>query len=275
MIYNEIYNFCKVRNIGTCYKNGDTPTPRVKFITDLLDKQGIEYVLDIYEDDKGPELTSKSRIKSFNDYINGKFKGKSRKNLFFNIILKGTSSKMVIAHHDIVNPNTDNANDNSCSVINAIAIKKYKPHINVVIVDGEEVGGIGSTRLSKQIKNGDFGFIDWVLNLELTGKGGKYFFIGNNPGPLFTKVKNMFNCPTVDVPFNDSVIMRKFGIDSIVINPLPPLPDGEKSRVQFNDGKYLDFNMLFNCHSPKDTVETISPTDMKEFVEEVVFKILQ
>jgi hypothetical protein len=47
----------------------------------------------------------------------------------------------------------DNANDNSASVINAIMIKKLLPSINVILLDGEEFGGIGSQRvLSKLIK---------------------------------------------------------------------------------------------------------------------------
>jgi hypothetical protein len=32
--------------------------------------------------------------------------------------------------------------------------------------------------------------------------------------------------------------------------------------------------MLYNCHSSKDTIDTISVSDMKEFVEDVVLKIL-
>ena len=84
----------------------------------------------------------------------------------------------------------------------------------------------------------------------------------------------MFDCPVVRTPFNDAVTLRKYGIDSTVINPLPPLPEGQESKVQFNDGKFLDFNLLYNCHSPSDTLSTISPEDMKEFVEEVILKIL-
>ena len=69
------------------------------------------------------------------------------------------------------------------------------PQINVVLLDGEECGGIGSQRLSNQILNGEFSKIDWVLNLELTGKGGQYFFIGNYPGKLHDHIKNLFDCP--------------------------------------------------------------------------------
>ena len=167
-MYNKIYDFCKVRNFGGVYSNGDKPTPRVQFLMQLLESEGIDYELDTYQ---------------------------SRGNTCFNIILKGESDRMVVAHHDIVNPNIDNANDNSASVINAIMIKKLMPHINVVLLDGEECGGLGSQRTSEQINDGYFGQIDWVLNLELTGKGGKYFFIGNYPGKLSDHIKSIFDCP--------------------------------------------------------------------------------
>jgi hypothetical protein len=79
----------------------------------------------------------------------------------------------------LLNARIDNANDNSASVINVIATKKLRPNVHAVIVDGEEYGGIGESYIDKQIKKGNFGNIDWVLNFELTGKGGKRFFIGD------------------------------------------------------------------------------------------------
>ena len=246
-MYNKIYDFCKVRNFGGVYSNGDKPTPRVQFLMQLLESEGIDYELDTY---------------------------KSRGNTCFNIILKGDSDRMVVAHHDIVNPNIDNANDNSASVINAIMIKKLMPHINVVLLDGEECGGLGSQRASEQINEGYFGTIDWVLNLELTGRGGKYFFIGNYPGKLTNHIKSIFDCPIVRTPYNDSVTFRKNGIDSVVINPIPPLNEGQTSSVKWDDQTDLDFSMLRTCHSEKDTIDTIDINDMKEFVEGVVLKII-
>jgi hypothetical protein len=245
-MYNKIYDFCKVRNIGGTYSNSNEPTPRVQFLMQLLESEGIDYELDTYQ---------------------------SRGNTCYNLILKGESDRMVVAHHDIVNPNIDNANDNSASVINAIMIKKLMPEINVVLLDGEECGGLGSQRVSDQINDGYFNTIDWVLNLELTGKGGKYFFIGNYPGRLSDHIKSIFDCPITNTPYNDSVTFRKNRIDSVVINPIPPLSEG-KSSVKWNDDTYLDFSMLYNCHSSKDTISTISVDDMKEFVEDVVLKIL-
>jgi hypothetical protein len=246
-MYSKIYDFCKVRNEGSIYYNDpQIPTNRVIFLLKLLKSESIDYELDIF-----PYSDTSA----------------------YNIILKGTSNKMVVAHHDIVNPRTDNANDNSASVINAIMIKKLRPDMNVVILDAEEVGGYGSKRVSEQIKSGYFGNIDWVLNLELTGKGGKNFFIGNYPGRLQNHIVKLFNCPIVDTPFNDSVIFRKNGIDSCVINPLPILENGKKSHIKFGDN-FLDHSLLFNCHTNKDSIETIDTSDMKEFVEDVVLKII-
>jgi hypothetical protein len=36
---------------------------------------------------------------------------------------------------------------------------------------------------------------------------------------------------------------------------------------------YLDSRYIYNCHSNRDTVETIDTMDMKEFVEDVVKNI--
>jgi hypothetical protein len=253
-MYEKIYDFCKVRNVGGIYKNGtETIPPRVQFLINLLDEEGIEYILDKFE---------------FNRYDDKKCFG-------YNIIMKGTSSKMVVAHHDIVNPNIDNANDNSASVINAIMVKKLRPEINVVLLDGEEAGGLGSEVISEKINDGYFGHIDWVLNLELTGRGGKYFFIGNYPGKLTDHIKSIFDCPIYQTPYNDSVTFRSYGIDSVVINPIPPLNEGKISSVKWKDECYLDNSMLKNCHSDRDTIETIDVDDMREFVEDVVLKILE
>ena len=246
-MYSKIYDFCKIRNEGPIrYNDPQIPTNRVIFLLKLLKSESIHYELDIFP---------------------------YRETSAYNLILKGSSSKMVVAHHDIVNPDIDNANDNSASVINAIMIKKLMPEMNVILLDGEEYGGVGSQRVSNQIKSGYFGNIDWVLNLELTGKGGKHFFIGDYPGPLTNHIKSLFDCPIVRTPFNDSVIFRKNGIDSCVINPLPPTD--KNTQVKWDETTYLQFDLLFNCHSSKDTIDTIDPKDMQEFVEEVVLKILK
>lgn len=325
-MYSKIYDFCKVKNKGNCFRNGSEPTPRVNFITALCNEMGLDYEIDIFSDEKSgasqdydirdfryilntlppekrkeaeaiyKEFDSKVRILSRNlslgaeglEDAEGEFdkledeyseklrmlvgeKVKKEINNYFNIVLSGSSDKFVVAHHDIVNPDSDNANDNSCSVINALMIKKLRPEVNVVILDGEEFGGIGSQHLSDRIKNGDFP-CKWVLNLELTGKGGKNFFVGAMGTPLTEWIANRFECPIVNVPFNDSIIFRKNGINSTVINPLPITE--EKGPIVNKDGQHLAYKMLFNCHSPKDSVDTIDPEDMEEFVNEICLKII-
>jgi len=239
-MYEAIYDLCKVRNVGNVFKNETgVPTPRVKWILDLLDSKGIKYNLDEF---------STERVGSA-----------------YNIVLTGESNKWVTCHHDIVNPDSDNAQDNSCSIINAIMLKQLVPHINIAILDGEEFGGIGSSHLSNQMNNGNYGVIDWILNLELTGLGGKDFLICNSnlEGKLSNIIRERFECDTMRVPFNDSVIFRASGFDSLVINPLPRKDDGT-----------LDTGPLWLCHSIRDSVDKISIEDMKVFTEEVLVPIV-
>jgi hypothetical protein len=245
-MYEKIYDFCKMRNLGSIYKNGIVETPRIKFLMGLTTDLGLS-----------PELHT-FRV--------------SDTTLGFNIVLRGDSDKIITAHHDIVNPNIDNANDNSASVINSIATKLLKPEITVVLLDGEEVGGLGSQYLSDQVNDGEFGEISWILNLELTGRGGSTFFIGDYPGKLQDHIRGIFDCPIVSTPFNDSVIFRRNRIDSVVINPLPILEKGT-SPVKWGES-YLDYDMLFNCHTKRDTLDTISIEDMQRFVEGVIIPIV-
>lgn len=289
-MYEKINEFCKVKNNGNVHKNGDSPTPRVQFLMNLLESNNIEYVIDKFPIESRISFWDRNKDIDFDfdfdfeeyfrrrkrkrrDEFDRRNESTESKNYGFNLILKGSSNKMVVAHHDIVNKDSDNANDNSASVINAIAVKKLIPDLNVVLLDGEESGGLGSKRCSTMIKEGYFGNIKWVLNLELTGKGGKYFFIGNYPGELFNHIKSLFECPVVDPPFNDSINFRMNGIDSCVINTLPVAET--PSSVKWDENTFLDYKMLFNCHSFKDSLSSISTSDMKEFVENVLVKILK
>jgi len=184
---------------------------------------------------------------------------------FFNLYLHGSSDKMLMAHHDVVNIHADNTNDNSASVINAIACKTLMPDLNVAITDGEEIGGIGAHRAAKKIKEGHFGDIEFVLNFELTAVGGKNFFIEDKrSSKLFKRVEELFpGVETHFTPFHDGIVLREYGIDSIVINPLPRLPGGK-----------LNFSLLSYCHSFRDNIALANYDDMKDFCEKVVTPII-
>jgi hypothetical protein len=180
-----------------------------------------------------------------------------------NIVLPGASGEVraVVAHHDVVNPASDNANDNSASVINAIALKLLRPEVLVLLTDGEEVGGLGAARFGRQYSTGQWGRITWALNLELTGRGGMDFLIGQDgaEGPLGDHIARLFPHERVRVPFNDAVVLRQWGIDAVVINPLPRLPDGSLDRSSWG-----------RCHTEADSLDTIAVEEMRTFTEGVL-----
>jgi hypothetical protein len=239
-IYGRLKEFCETKNEGTAYRNGTKPTPRVLWIMSLLDELGIDYELDEWV------LTTERRMW----------------NLYLHSVVEKPLALM--AHHDIVNPESDNANDNSASVINAIAAKLERPDLLVVLTDGEEVGGLGAARYARLVLDRLQPRPQWVLNLELTGRGGKSYFIGDDiEGPLKRYLLDQHESTTVRVPFNDSVTLRKYGIDSVVINPLPLDEHGEFELWRLN-----------RCHSMEDTLDEVSYHDMQEFVESVVLPIV-
>jgi len=243
--------FCAVRNKGTFFDNGDATetTPRIVFLRHLLADLHLDYELDVWEmPNRYPVSPEKTTTH------------------LFNIYLHGTGNKMVMAHHDVANHKVDNCNDNSASVINAIAAKILNPELNVAITDGEEFGGVGSQRVSDKIKEGHFGEIEYVVNLELTAVGGLNFFTEPYPDSnLYKKIMSIFpNTYTTRVPFHDGVILRRNGIDSLVLNPLPLDAKGK-----------LDFSILYNCHTTRDTINLANYDDMDIFVKQVITPLIK
>jgi len=245
-ILQKLEDFCKVRNYGDGFSNTVNPTPRAQFIIDLCAELDIPCEVDHF---------------------------KVEEKHGHNLILRGTSKRMVIAHHDVLNVNSDNANDNSASVINAILLKKLVPETHVVITDGEEVGFWGSYRLTNSIEKGEFGEIEWVLNIELSGKGGKNFMIGDYEGPLTDRIKALFNPPVKRTPGSDCLPLYRNGINTNVINPLPLLLEGESDMM--NENGYLDNSSWYLCHSDMDTFDKVSIQDMEEFVTEILVPIVK
>lgn len=246
LILNRLKDFCAVRNSGPAFMNTFTPPPRVKFLTELLEENEIDFEVERFFVDDVP---------------------------MYNLILRGESDKMIIAHHDIVNPDSDNANDNSASVLNAIYLKQLSPSTHVVLTDGEECGFWGAKRLAEQINSGDFGKIDWVLNLELTGNGGKNIMVGKHSGELAKKISQRFSAPIVKTPPSDCSALEAAGINTTVLNPLPLLKEGMVSEILGSNG-YLDNSGWFDCHSKSDSLSKISISEMKEFVEEILVPIV-
>lgn len=234
MIYNELYNFCKVRDENrTSYSN------RAKYLVDLLTRLGIEHKV------------VRTKSLRYNKY-------------FYNIFCFGSSPKFLSCHYDVVNINADNANDDSASIINAIAYKLKNPSIGLLILDGEEPPymGAGSTMAAKYLKTNGIN-VQWILNLELTGVG-KTFFIDNANVSLGNNIENEFECIRISTPFNDAMIFREFGFNSTVLTTIDLKPNGEP-----------DFSVLYTSHSVQDSVDKMSLEDMRNFVDNTLDKIVK
>ena len=120
-ILESLKDFCKVRNLGTALENSAEPSPRARFVMDLCERVGITYEIDYF--------------------VSGGCH-------YHNIVLRGNSTRMVIAHHDIVNIESENANDNSASVINAILLNSYK-----MVIINNDCFQISSTTIKKYVLN--------------------------------------------------------------------------------------------------------------------------
>jgi len=230
MIYDEIYNFCKVRDLNRFqYSN------RAKFIVELLTKHGIEHKI--------------VRTKST-----------TYKKYFYNIFCFGSSNKFLSAHYDVVDIHADNANDDSASVINCIAYKLMNPSVNLIILDGEEPPymGAGSNMAAKYLKFNNIP-VGWIFNLELTGVGD-HFFIDNAPTQLANNIIKQFSeAIVISTPFNDAMIFRRHGLQSNVV-----------TTINLNENGEPDMSPLYQSHGPSDSVDKMSTKDMQNFVENVV-----
>jgi hypothetical protein len=167
------------------------------------------------------------------------------------------------AHYDVVNIESDNANDNSASIINCISYKLKNPSINLLLLDGEEPPfmGMGSFLASNYLKTRNIN-VKWILNLELTGLG-EHFFIDNIPTILSENIIKKFGgvfC--INTPPNDAMIFREEGFQSNVI-----------TTVNLN-GTVPDYSILYKSHTIKDSVNKISIENMKNFVENILDKIV-
>lgn len=179
---------------------------------------------------------------------------------FTNVILKGSSNLFFTAHYDIIDIESDNANDNSASVINLITLKKIAPFVNVILFDGEEPPflGVGSEHFitTSLYKNPEY-----ILNLELTGVG-KNILISNysNDYLIHDIMVYDYNAFEYRFPINDAVIMKKhkpqLGIETVVL-----------ANINNNIPNVSHFS---NLHSNRDSLSTINYSDMEHFVYNVL-----
>ena len=193
---------------------------------------------------------------------------------FYNIIVnlignKSTDTIMLTAHHDVLNINSDNVNDNTASIVNLLVLMQkiwenpegINTNIIVAFPDCEEYGGVGAQILSQDIKKGKYGNVKYILNLELTAHG-KNIWIERLTYPhmrdgsvLLKNLKEFLGKENYEeefIPFADSVIFQKHEFDSLTIGTLP-----------LNEDKRYDYSVWFICHRDNDDLYNIE--DMESF----------
>jgi Iap family predicted aminopeptidase len=252
--YELLTQLCKVRNVQNSLKGSEEPlTNRANFIIDtILDLELYENLnLDIFEDT--PNLY----------YIN----------IELTINAGHENSVMYVAHHDVNNILSENCQDNSASITNLLALaehfKNNAPNktIHVVFTDCEEFGGAGAERLSERVKEGVFGNVEYIVNLELTANGNNLWADSGNfitQSPLLEKLKEQNdNIMEVQTPFNDSVKFRKHEIDSVCIGILQNV-DAQQVRTK----GYCQTWAV--CHKMNDTIDQAVANDMDNFIQVLI-----
>lgn len=261
--FQYLEEMIQVRNLFNTLTPTTSPmTNRVCFIIEQLNNIGANYKLHTF-DSFGTTVKNYNTAKLVNIIV--EFKAENE--------LPGI---VFMAHHDINNIHSENCQDNSASVCNLIELcdrLKNEPPARttyIAFTDKEEFGGIGATNLSIMINKKQLGEIEYVINLELTGLGNAiwidnaYNMEHSGLTPLaekFQQVVGTENLNIVNTPFNDAMVLRRFGIDAICTGILP------EAEMKTNKRTWS------LCHSNLDTIDKINPQDMQNFVDKLVLFI--
>ena len=142
-------------------------TNRVNYICYQLNKMGVPFDIDYFNADN-PEELHKDKPKFVNVYAF--FKGESPTN----------ETIIFLAHHDVVNLDSENCQDNTASVSNLLHLcgllkgKTLNKNVLVVFTDAEEkceFTKCGAKRLAIISKMEMYGKVIKSINLELTANG--------------------------------------------------------------------------------------------------------
>lgn len=240
-IINRIDEFVKIDDNENYLYNNFFNSERLKWILNLLDELNIYYY--VVEAESSNDETIR------------------------NIYVPGTNNKLIVAHHDIVDPNFDNANDNSCSILNSIALKTINPSVNLALTDGEEIGMIGAKKLSNDLslinkKDKYFPDIDYIFVLELTGFGrnivvSKY----NKKNDIHNLLKKFKIHYYNNFIINEAEILNRRNFDCELITTAPMI------------NEQINLKHYENIHSDKDSLNTINKNDMINFVDKFLYPL--
>lgn len=245
--YEFLRQLCSFNADFTSFTRQMNPiTNRVAYIMHQLDTHNIAYTVDKFQP-----------IPQVPDAEENKF---AEVNIVVEI--EGTNKEVTTvfcAHHDVNNPASENAQDNTASVANlldlCVRLSKNKPANNVVICfnDSEEKvnpATCGSQRLSRNILAGKYGHVKYAVVLELTANGRNYWMSYRNDNLLSKTIRE--RQPTthrVWTPYNDSMVIEREGIPSVCVGSL----DDNNINYAKTRGFCKTWSM---CHNMADTFES-------------------
>jgi|GEM_PF-5462281 len=248
-ILNSVYDFCKIREKEQWDEllEKNIEPERFKFLTNYISELGIPFNVDKW---------AYSYKGTFWDYEYN----------FRNIVMPGESNVYFMAHYDVWNIKSDNANDNSASVFNLIALKSICPRANVVLVDGEEPAffGKGSTRLAENLINTKYSKIK-VINLDITGIGKDILVSNYSNGELSRNFVNIVDATVYSFPFNDAISFK-------TVNPNIECECVVLANKTENG---IDTRHFGDIHSSRDSVDKLEINNMHNLVTklETIYKM--
>lgn len=235
-VIDKIDELVKVREDENSQYDKGFSSNRFKYITQLLDSFNIEY--DIIRHDINSDITIR------------------------NIYISGKSNKLFVSHHDVFDINSENANDNSCSIINLIALRLLNPDVNIAITDGEEIGMLGGKLILNDLKD-HFPDVNRIMVLELTGIGQNISITNYNNSKLYKEISDNFNViikndfPTINEAYEinrEKKVETEKKVEAELVVTAPTI------------NNKINFNHLYDIHSKKDKLSKINKKDMNNFV---------
>jgi hypothetical protein len=135
-----------------------------------------------------------------------------------NIIIPAKTQEgkiVVFAHHDVY-PGSKGYNDNSSGVVTLLRLQEDLPdNVELVITDGEEVGGQGCRYYLEncmKLKQTEFE----AINLDVVGLADTLFYEVYE-GAIKSFTFPSYMKPYANIPFSDSRVMESYGIPNVLI----------------------------------------------------------
>lgn len=171
-------------------------------------------------------------------------------------------TRVLMAHYDVNTESDahDNANDNGASIIVLLEYLEDKnfpsdKNILVVFTDGEEFGGQGAKEFANQVKEGNHGNVEWVLNLDVVGIGDKVVFEYDSSKNIRDHIISVLgeNTGFIKMPFNDAQKLRTHNINAACLSVIP-----QENWDSENNTMIKQPGMWSNLHRTSDSWDSIS-----------------